>query len=623
MTGNMPPADLATFWREEDPSALQCLICHQSFTDRPLIRTIKLQETDPNQEQPACSRVVPTDLGQTVLLFDRHLQCLLDTGIHFAAVSHVWDREISHTQLQGYHTPQSADVTTRALSAPIRICKGFNESSETPDRDWEFWHDYYSVPQWTNELKSMILRSIHEVFSRAHTVIVNLDDVGPDVVRKLYDGTTTEERLEGLTGICNAKWFSRIWTAMELVRSSNVRTMISDGQFIDVDAEPVFLDKLVDVWADEVKKGCCVYCVENAAQMGKNLVPWNLGPLHEVMRLRRTNFAMSFAMLSLRGGRDRMDFLHAFRGIVVGGTSRPLEPEFWKEFVRTAKECLLVDDYSPLLITPAVPMEEPPPAMGFFEIWRWELGEEISPPKFPKAIAINQSTGQISVKLEAIGTVAEIIHRSGDNAFWGSDEDFSLCVKRTLRHSGPDLYRFVDSVGGRLSGEDTDFIMAHLNDTVKADEVRSVLEERYRSISTEDWPVKGDHGTEWLAEVMSLSFPVQGRSESRMALLTARYLTMHCSPYHHLLSITCDTCHQTSMLRAGAFVPQEELLGAKAFRIPGLQYKMSLPNGMALLVKDDRVVGRMLWATPACSCLLTEIVNLRLPKYMAPRPRSS
>jgi hypothetical protein len=166
--------------------------------------------------------------------------------------------------------------------------------------------------------------AIHEIFGRSHTMIVHLDDVGPEVVRKLY---------EGVTGICNARWFGRIWTAMELVRSGRVRTMTSDGRLVaDEEAvEPVFLNKLHAVSADEVRlQHNCVFCVEEAAGMthdaGGNLVPWNMGPLLEVKRLRRTNFAMAYALLSMRGGRDRMDFLHAFCGIVVGGTeARPLD----------------------------------------------------------------------------------------------------------------------------------------------------------------------------------------------------------------------------------------------------------------------------------------------------------
>jgi hypothetical protein len=115
---------------------------------------------------------------------------------------------------------------------------------------------------------------------------------------------------------------------------------------------------------------------------------------------------------------------------------------------------------------------------------------------------------------------------------------------------------------------------------------------------------------------------VRGRSESRFGLLAARYGTIHCHDYNHLLSVTYGGCGRASVFRTGAFVRETaDLVGATAYRVPGLQYLMSLPGGMALLEKDGRIIGRMVWATPACPCRQTEVVRLILPKFPDPQPQ--
>lgn len=620
--------ELATFWNEENPSALRCLLCREPFKDRALIRTLKVRddcESAHGSAGPAYSRAILIEFGRSILLFDRHLECLLKADVQFVAVSHVWDANIAQMQQCGYYAPQNSEATRLAIQGLVQIYEGSRRDSDEPTAyEWEFWHDYFSVPQWTDRIKNMILLTIHEIFSHARSVIVHLEDVESDTVNKLYHGETTKERLEGMTGICNAKWFSRMWTAMELIRSREIKTMMANGRLAGPNSEPVFLDKLAEVWADEVRKRRSVYSVEADAQMGKNLVPWNLGPLREAKELKRTNFAMAFAVLSRRGCRDRRDFLHAFRSIVVGGTKiRPLHPYFWDEFIHTAKDCLLVDDYSPLLITPDLPMGNPIPPPGYNDVTRWELGAEQNPPNFKKAISIDEFTGQVSVNLEHIGTVISICERTDEADCWGSLAEFASCVDLVLELDGPDLTKFVNSVGGRLFGEDTDFILSRLRDKGIMEELQSVLRERHRFRHIEKWPKEGEHGTKWLVKMLSLSLAVRGRSESRLALLGARYQTMHCRPHGYVISIHCDTCGQTSAFRIGSFVRKQQLLGTKAFRIPGLKYDMSLPNGMALLEKDGRIIGRMLWATPACPCHVTHDVKLWLPDYIAPQPNTT
>lgn len=53
------------------------------------------------------------------------------------------------------------------------------------------------------------------------------------------------------------------------------------------------------------------------------------------------------------------------------------------------------------------------------------------------------------------------------------------------------------------------------------------------------------------------------------------------------------------------------ILDATLYRIPGLQYEWSLKDGVGIIVKDERILGRMgLWKTHACSCRTLKQIEL-------------
>ncbi|KAF6814172.1 hypothetical protein CSOJ01_04226 [Colletotrichum sojae] len=619
----MASADLSTFWYEDNPPGLRCLVCQGSFTntaDEALIRTFNLRNGR-SAGQSKCSKTVETPSGHIVALFDRHLACLKKTGISVVAVSHVWDPNVSATQQRGRHSPEHAEAVAVAINTPIQVVQGFDESDE--EGYWEFWHDYYSVPQWTGELKSKILLVIHNIFRYADITVVHLDDVSPSVVESLYHGATARERLDGMTCVTYAKWFSRMWTAMELARSGRVRTMTSDYSLAHAKDDPVFIKRVHQVFYEELRHYPTLVDFLGASGLGACIGPLGLGPLLELKELGRTNFAHAFVMLSFRGCRDEMDFLHAFRGIVNGATERALETEFWKELWRTARECLLLADFSPLLITPEDPRNHSDPTwflnMTYHDYYTWELGDEEQPPLLTRDIQVDATHNTVTAQFERIGTVALLYPLGRGFSSESILESFATCAILALRFTGPDIENFVSTLGTRLYGEEAEFIMTHLTEGGHLEKLQAILTRRYNETQTVRWEVEGGDGAEWLADAMSLSRLARGFSESRLGLVAARYGTMHCAPHNYVVGITCTACHETFLYRMGGFVSAAKLRRARAFRIPGLKYRMSLGNGMAFLEADGRVIGRMLWATPACECGGIEKLTIKMPQFVFPR----
>ncbi|KAF9879200.1 hypothetical protein CkaCkLH20_03433 [Colletotrichum karsti] len=632
--GKMVP-DLETFWYEPDPEDLRCLSCGLPFKDEALVRTFRVCPPISEQSPPSeCSRVVKSHLDADILFFDRHLQCVLDQGVPVAAVSHVWDPKISAIQQRPRHSPQPIDVRLLATETPIRILGGVQDAGGD-ERHMEFWHDYFSVPQWTPSLKSRILLAIHTIFSTARVTVVHFDDLSPDVVEKLHRGATSRERLEGVTGVCNAAWFSRMWTAMEFVRSGTpIRMMTRDFRLVrgPPGDDAGFLGKVHEVWNAEVEAhGGDVFAVEEEVGMrrSENLVPWNLGPLREVRALGRANFAMAFALLSRRGCRDAFDFLHALRGVVGDASERRIGDDFRSEYVGTAWECLRAGDVSPLLITPAIevfnPRLPPPVFRNYNDIWTWELGEQISPPSHLHDMSISPEEDAIDVRLQPVGIVTMVMELDWESHL----SQFERCADMALNCTGPNLDAFVSTLCTRLYGEDKEAVMQHLENENLVDDVTEVLSSRYLTSGwNSDWRtwridkhgLQGEEACRWLADALCLTKIVDGLAQSRLALVFARYATIHCAAQAKVAVVTCTGCYETSLFRVGLFAPKMDVRRARAWRIPGLEYRMSRPGGMAILEKGGEVVGRMVWASPACACEETEMVRLKMPDLPNPRP---
>ncbi|KXX83301.1 hypothetical protein MMYC01_200198 [Madurella mycetomatis] len=275
----------------------------EPFAQSALVRTFRVAQTEGREgrslESLGCSRAIRTHLDKDILLHDRHLDCLLQKEITFTAVSHAWDPKVLATQMQQRHSPQPAGVRRHTI-----------ESDEDGE---ELWHDYLSVPQWTGDIKTGILAAIHKIFSSAATALFYFHDPSAEAVRKLRYGESSDERkLDDL----------------------------------------VFLGRLGEVWDEELKKHQSVYDLARKVHIGRNLVPWNLGPLAKVKALKRTNFAMAFALLSKRECCDQSDFLYALSGIVTTAPQVPFRTDVRTKIVELARRCIGAGDYSPLLMIP-------------------------------------------------------------------------------------------------------------------------------------------------------------------------------------------------------------------------------------------------------------------------------
>lgn len=66
------------------------------------------------------------------------------------------------------------------------------------------------------------------------------------------------------------------------------------------------------------------------------------------------------------------------------------------------------------------------------------------------------------------------------------------------------------------------------------------------------------------------------------------------------------------MYRAGLHVSPTKAREATAYRITGMHYEQARPDRAGVLVKDGSIVERLLWASRACECRVTKMVEVKL-----------
>ena len=618
---------LESLWFETNQDALICCSCRLKICPAALIRTFRFCRSKSREEPREFTRKISLPFDEDIVLYDRHLQCLLRSAVGYSAISHVWDPLVSQTQYFGRLVAQSMESRRLVIQKPLFIYRGLLRSGRISEAD-EIWHDYISVPQWSENIKNMILLATPDIYGSASVTTVHFEGLRGDSIQMLYESESTLERLKSITDICNNSWFTRVWTAMEYVRSREVIAIDENFKVCSDRNDPLFLHRMLDLWGEEISKHESVHELESKADMGKNLVPWNLGPLMNMGKGKSSAFGQAFALLSQRRCQSNHDFVHALLGLVKPSSERPLERDFDREYLYVAKLCLAAGDYTPLLITPRLEKYDSKlnGSQGYNDVGIWPLGAERQPPDFHQDFAFendDREKGEPVLKMIKLGTISHIYrrHTESDNM-----AVFALEASIVLKATGPNPASFIDTLGSRLYDGKPPLIKQALMANNEWDKLASTLRKRHDE-ELDNWPIEGPDGARWLAKAMTLSLKETGdfhpEPMSRMAYLNSHGGTIHAGHIglNCVLSVPCTSCHQTLVFRAGFFEAPCTALTYVAYRIPGTMYRFSHPNGLGVVMRDGRVVGRMAWATPACDCLETEKVRIKMPTLPRPCPK--
>lgn len=613
---------LKSLWSGISLSNSTCCHCSKPISsDRILARTFALQSQRPASSSHAEAISVPS-LSETLLIYHRHLECLFSCETDFIVISHVWHPPVSILQYtesaEGLDVDQVAQIVREE---PTRIALGLRF---TFDAGVDIWHDYISVPQWQSDLKSKIVGAIPRIFKEAKTTVAFLSDVDVDNIRAMREGKTVEERCWGISRICNARWFSRVWTAMEHTQSKQVRAMFASYEFVeDFGVKIPIIHELVQAWNAEVKQKGNAQETEILVGMGNNLVPWQLGPL-ELVRWqnqisKKTHFAMAHELLARRCVTIPFDFFIGLLHILKPDLKEKIAGAEMKEgLLQVARSCMAGGDFSPLFIIPASarvsPTEDHVRSCGYIDLVSFALGAETMPPTFRE---IKFRDGNPIIQAENIGTV-QFIKRVADGRR-SPLSTLTTLLRMCLESTGLDVDAVVNTVGTRFYGQHNVRILEHLSEGKRRQDLQDWLRMLYDTYDADSEQIASR-----IADVMGLSNTAlnPASSLSPMKFLSAHGGGLHLGRCNVVANITCAKCQKDFLIRVALLKPGSQLLGVKAYRIPGLKYDFTHPGGAGFLLENGRIVGRFLWGTPTCECEKLEEVEVLLDDLPLPRPNN-
>lgn len=208
------------FWSPSGRLATDCHTCTLPFLGGdPPIRTINIAMGD--------ARIAG------VRVFNRHFTCIKDSSIPFVPVSHVWTDSIREANVNRSHNDAAA---SKLISTLVALGMGA-EPAYGPDV--EFWHDYFSVPQWHPEVKEQLLIRLPAIYHLPDKILVQLEDQPSRSVFSLlasvgreFDNDPILELMQMMPHIrrfLGSEWMRRMWGTLEYAQCRMACVMTNAG----------------------------------------------------------------------------------------------------------------------------------------------------------------------------------------------------------------------------------------------------------------------------------------------------------------------------------------------------------------------------------------------------------
>lgn len=239
-----------------------------------------------------------------------------------------------------------------------------------------------------------------------------------------------------------------------------------------------------------------------------------------------------------------------------------------------------------------------------------------SPPEHHDALRIADN-GDVLIKMQRAGSVYQ-------SELWDGNYDHlaHFCAYNLVT---PNVDDFAEAFGARLLFESKKNMMQALS----TGDRRQRLEQTILALSEvplgQPWPQESPYDIFDILDALGILSTWPEREESRYDFQGRHGNILHLTWRRFRVWVKCAACGAASVNDAGLFIEndREQVHSMTMYRFPGLGYFHTNPGGICLLVDEQRrIVGRTVWATPACPCEEMEIVRLQMPTLPRPRPRS-
>jgi len=640
---------LSCFWAERPDRRLEtaCHACGEPFVEEPPIRTISILNDSPSIH---------------VRVFNRHFSCIKTRGIFFVPISHVWDDSIREANEARAHNDAAACKLLATLEAL------FQGAEDAYDAGVEFWHDYFSVPQWDLEIKYQLLQYLPAIYHLADEILIHMDDMPGGYVSLLLLGASTitsDDPLLTAVGkiplvraVCGSDWMTRMWVALEYAQCRAACVM--DGanhihRFRDYGNPNPIVDLFARDTFSRIVNGAQTQLLEffrcsksfaiSLSQPGEFLSGIAGSQQETVAERRRLSLGQAVELVARKGcqySRDRLVALDVLldgqRTTWVPTNAHCLPRAEAEACAHVWRKGLRQGDYSPLLLQPIECVAgSNPTAQSGLPSWivghaglqgaEWACGNQRVLPRFPP-LAVDENI--IRVKLQPVGRIEEVQYLEAEMS--GEVGGVAWAIARLdeiARAEGIALApeTLVDGLNRVFPFDENHKLMARqtVNMVFSFDELRErdpEFEDEMRELLAEYQRAADDSDREEVARQISdalelethiaadLSNKVTRLTRSRHIARNRKSRGAHegAMDGEPVCKVRCMGCRTVTLFRLD--LRDTGGAGQTVYRIPGLSYSESVEDGVGLVISGDRITGRMLYGPPACNCDQLDVVEI-------------
>lgn len=585
-----------------------CMICGQDFAppNEPPIRTFTHDIDSGFNVDNHSSTLTPRLI---LRFFNRHLTCIVNAGVQFVPVSHVW-----HEAVAVAHTSRVAnnDAKTMVIEIPWKIA---TTARKAYGSGVEIWHDYISIPQWQPNIQQRLLLQLPNLFSWAETCLIHLDEVSSESVKIMLkpeldsEGSNKipENKIQEIENFGNARWYNRMWCALEYGHCNRPCLLTKDYEAVANDSTLKESFTLLE----RICNSGLVQIIEDTGM--KEYFPGDVIESRNLRRGQGLSFGDVYNLITEQGCRDPKDRYLAVASLLDLAPYHVLCQELaGKSLENTChwvwKATIEQGDCGPLLLHRANVFgpKYADRSADYYDIarGRWFLGDLVNPPSSRVWLS---SDPVLRLRLESVGKIEQLLFRT---SFDTKEEQMALVSKifdlalschsaRTPQGFFAAMLR-VFSVPSELALQDH-FPMKFQEFENSIPGFAADLEILIRDFMANTNNQTHRHRILYKLVMLLRLAPLvpTGRHHPMSAL---DFFKVH-EPQHYKVAtavVRCHGCREPFPYHLQALDQVSET--AEIYRIPGLEYSYSRRNGVGIVVSTKHIVGCMAFGTPACDC---------------------
>lgn len=599
-----------------------CVSCGEPFLPGgvPSIRTIGIGDS--------ASRSSVNDITQDPIspwnlrIFNRHFTCIEAKNVKYIPISHAWHADVAAAQDLRL---ESIDVARLVYQTPVRTLLAL--VAKFPD--CEIWHDYLSVPQWRADVQARLLLAIPEIYSHASTTVIHLDDVGAMHLLGQAKSSAYDKFIIDFAAIIRSRWFDRMWVTLEYIQSNDVVILTEEYTICDANARELCnrLDATHSKWVKKRSNSDVTQAIWKQNTTLKRMTSWIDMEAWKNERDMHRTLGWAIGILGHRQCRHTRDYFLALGKMVDFRPEQDplvlIENRF-QYFFTLAIHALQQHDYTPLLFIPSPDehTDNRAPWLHGYSTGTWKLWDMGRCHRKATSKPIIRE-GKIQPQLETVGIIEWFEHYD----FGGDAESvMDYVASKVVRARGRDPKALCEAVDRVFPWDERKAVNMEWKDARQGeawdsthrydlDKLRGLLEEYgpLLDIRTEQAATRQRlEIAKKMVRTLKLSNRGKYSRESRLELAAGEadwFFREYGKAMEGVGRVSCKICGRRSVFRLTMWEqPTPDV--AQVYRISGLLYDDTVPEGVGIVVEGKRIIGKMMYGTPACECSELELVEM-------------